>query len=157
MSGVEDADVQVIDLVRNFARACRALVPHLDQARVPWADCNQYDNWDRIAEPLFESLVLKPCRFQAAEAVSQVVPTTARYGFLPSNENAFVCITDASGEKYNFIQLLSRLTPFDHCEGFFGGQRLVFPMEIAEITFVLLQPGGTHQDFRTIGLFSDVV
>jgi hypothetical protein len=57
--------VTVAELVLNFAEACRALVPYLGRAVVPRRDQQQYDNWDRIAQALFESLVTDPCAFQA--------------------------------------------------------------------------------------------
>ncbi len=82
----------VSDLLRNFAEACRALVPSLDRASVRWADGQHYDNWDRIAEALSESLVLEPCRFHVAAVFPSAVLKLERYGFMPAGANAFVSL-----------------------------------------------------------------
>ena len=84
----------VSDLLRNFAEACRALVPSLDRASVRWAGemASTYDNWDRVAEALSESLVLEPCRFHVAAVFPSAVLKLERYGFMPAGANAFVSL-----------------------------------------------------------------
>jgi hypothetical protein len=111
------AIVTVTDLMLNFAHACRGLVPSLDRAVVPWRDGEQYDNWDRVADALFETLVTEPCAFQAVGEGGLAKLRTARYGF-GSNPacNAWVAMQRNGGARV--IALSSVTTPFDHvkCE-----------------------------------------
>lgn len=104
--------VTVTDLILNFADACRRLVPVLDYAGVPWGDGDQYDNWDRIAEALFTSLVTEPCTFQA---LGKTEPRVVRYGFTPDADcTAWIAV---EGECVaQFINLSSLATPFDHVQ-----------------------------------------
>jgi hypothetical protein len=143
----------VSDLVRNFAEACRALVPNLDRASVPWADGQQHDNWDRIAEALFESLVLEPCRFHAAAVFPSTVLKLERYGFKPAGANAFVSLNASlGGEDCSFVQLISRESPFDGCEGWSSDSKLVVPIDDAELSFVVLDADGARHKIKNIDL-----
>ena len=109
------ATVTVTDLILNFADAYRALVPMLDRAGVPWRDEEQYDNCDRVAEALFESLVMEPCAFQAVGEAGLAKLRVARYGFTPdTNGNAWVAL---EGDRpARVISLSSLKTPFDHVQ-----------------------------------------
>ena len=138
--GAHMATVSVTDLVLNFADACRALVPAVDRAEVPWRDGEQYDNWDRIAEALFESLVTEPCAFQAAGEAGLAKLRVARYGFSPDAEaNAYVArLGDLPTQ---LITLSSVAAPFDHayCEEPTGrvplaGSRFVFVYDAGDGT-----------------------
>lgn len=53
-------EVGVSELVVEFSTALRALVPQLDAARVEWRASERYDDFDRIAEALYASMVLSP-------------------------------------------------------------------------------------------------
>ena len=108
----------VTDLVLNFAYACRALVPSLDRAAVPWQDEAQYDNWDRVAEALFETLVTEPCVFQAVGEARSISLHPATYGFAHDPGcNAWLAVN--RGRPTRVISLASVASPFDHarCEG----------------------------------------
>lgn len=126
----------------NFAEACRAVVPALDRAGVPWRDGEQYDNWDRVAEALFESLVTEPCVFQAVGEAGLAKLRAARYGFAPdANCNAWVAV---QGDPPTQVINLSSLTsPFDHvqCE---EPTRLV-PLEGRRFIFLYDAGDGTRR------------
>jgi len=132
------ATVTVTDLMLNFAAACRALVPSLDRAGVPWHAEEQYDNWDRVAEALFESLVTEPCAFQAVGEPGSAKLRTGRYGFAPeANCNAWVAVEDDRSTRV--IDLSSVRAPFAHvrCEEPTGlvpleGRRFVFVYDAGE-------------------------
>jgi len=101
----------------NFADACRALVPSLDRAVVPWRDGEQYDNWDRVADALFETLVTEPCAFQAVGEAGLAKLRTARHGFeRDPASNAWLAMQGNGTARV--IALSSVTTPFDHvrCE-----------------------------------------
>jgi hypothetical protein len=144
--------VSVTDLVRNFAAACRAMVPHLDRARVPWTDGQQYDDWDRVAEPPFFSLVLGPCRFQAEASLPGISLVLPRYGFPPSGENAFLCLAAREAGECRFVQLRSLDGPFDYCEGQIEGERVLRPLETADLSLVVVDPNGVRHKIETVEL-----
>ena len=105
----------VTDLVLNFAEACRALGPMLDRAGVPWRDGEQYDNWDRVVDALFESLVTEPCAFQAVGEAGLAKLRIASYGLAPNTScNAWVAV---QGDRPARVISLSSITsPFDHIQ-----------------------------------------
>lgn len=144
--------VSVTNLVRNFAAACRAVVPYLDRARVPWADGHQYDNWDRVAEPLFLSLVLEPCQFQAEASFPKIPLILPRYGFPPSGENAFIRLDAGATTECRFMDLLSVEGPFDYCEGQIEGKRVLRALETANLSFVIVGPDGKRHEIETVAL-----
>jgi len=134
------ATVTVTDLVLNFAEACRALIPSLDRAGVPWGDGAQYDSFDRVAEALFESLVIEPCAFEAAGSAGLSKLRTARYGFSHDNNfNAWVAV-HVQGDIIARMILLSSITaPFAHdrCEAPVGlvpleGKRFIFVYNVGD-------------------------
>ena len=130
--------VTVTDLMLNFADACRALVPTMDRAGVPWRDGEQYDNWDRVAEALFESLVAEPCAFQAVREAGLGKLRPARYGFAhDTNRNAWVALQCDRAARV--ITLSSLTTPFSHvqCEEPTGlvlleGSQFVFVYDVGD-------------------------
>jgi hypothetical protein len=138
------ATVTVTDLVLNFADACRALVPSLDRAGVPWGDGAQYDSFDRVAEALFESLVMEPCAFAAAGSAGLSKLRTARYGFSHDNNfNAWVAV-HVQGDIIARMILLSSITaPFAHvrCEDPVG----LVPLEGKRFMFVYNVGDGNRQ------------
>lgn len=48
----------VDQLLLVFRDALRALVPHLERARIEWRDGSAYDDWDEIAQTLYEKIVV---------------------------------------------------------------------------------------------------
>ena len=49
--------VRIEKLVEIFQRALLALLPTFDQARITWRGPNTYDDYERVAEALFDSIV----------------------------------------------------------------------------------------------------
>jgi hypothetical protein len=45
-------------LLLIFRDALRALVPHVEKARIEWRDGSSYDDWDEIAQTLFNKIVV---------------------------------------------------------------------------------------------------
>ena len=141
--------ITVTDLVRNFAAACRALVPSLDRAAIPWRDSEQYDNWDRIAEPLFVSLVTEPCAFHAVGEAGLGKMRVARYGFAPARDfNAWVALDVA--HPVWVIGLSSIARPFDHaqCVEPTG----LVPLDTARFVFVYEADDGSQRRLELVDL-----
>ena len=139
--------VTVTYLVRNFARACRAIVRSLDAARVPWRDGQQYDDFDRIAEALFEGIVVRPCLFQAVGEEGIQGLTVARYGFAPlPGSDAHIIVRGAPGSP--MIGLVTVCKPFDHVRCEAG----VLPLRRADFSFVARTEDGTNREWTTVDL-----
>jgi hypothetical protein len=142
----------VTDLVLNFGDACRALLPSLDRARVPWADANQYDNWDRIAEALFESLVAEPCMSQANDIGLGALQLT-KYGFdIAPSANAFIRVVAPLADDYRFIDLVSHDEPFGHVRALGKFGEIIAPLAQCEFSFVVTDPTGKQHRLTEISL-----
>jgi hypothetical protein len=48
----------VDQLLQVFRDALRALVPHVERVRIEWRDDSSYDDWDAIAQTLYEKIVV---------------------------------------------------------------------------------------------------
>src|SRR3954466_740972 len=48
----------VDQLLLVFRDALRALVPHVEKVRIEWRDGSAYDDWDAIAQTLYERMVV---------------------------------------------------------------------------------------------------
>jgi hypothetical protein len=103
----EPAVVSVTQLMTNFAEACRSLAPALDFAHVHWRRREErYDNFDRVAEALFFSLVVEPCLFHAGAEGADA----ARYGFSYDQLPAACIVVNGA---FRFVQLETTSRPFD--------------------------------------------
>lgn len=141
----------VTELVMNFADACRALVLSMDRAAVPWRDGEQYDNWDRVADALFETLVTEPCAFQAVGEAGFPKLHIARHGFASDpSYNAWVAMEGDSAARV--IALSSVSKPFDHvqCEEPTG----IVSLEGARFMFVY-DVGDGQQTLESVSLLTD--
>jgi hypothetical protein len=149
----EMKSVAVTALVQNFADACRALIPSMETVDVAWKDAEQYDGWDRVAEALFETLVLEPCRYQAiARGLRE--PRFPQYGFEYhyGEHTAFIEIEGNSHPTCQFIQLASIDLPFDHIVGEGSPDRIVIPLAVTTLQCVIVNAPGETWAFRSIDL-----
>lgn len=68
----------ITDLVGVYASALLALIPHAERVHMRWREGESYDDWDAIAEALWNSFVVSPM----ADALSGGTPLQLpRYGF----------------------------------------------------------------------------
>jgi len=142
------AVVSVTDLVLNFADACRLLAPALDRAHVPWRDGSQWDNWYRIAEPLFKTLVTEPCAFQAVGEAKLGRLRVARYGFASADSNAWIAVEGNPPAK--MVDLSSNASPFDHVRC--GEPPRLVPLQDARFVFVYTGSHGNLVQLETVDL-----
>jgi hypothetical protein len=145
------ATVSVTDLMVNFAEGCRALVPSLDRASVPWRDGEQYDNWHRVEEALFQTLVTEPCAFQAVGEDGLAKLRVVRHGFAPDPTcNAWISVHSDGAARV--MGLSSVTNPFDHvrCEG----RTSLVPLEGARFVFVY-DVGDGAQTLDSVNLLAD--
>lgn len=99
---------EVHELVDLFRRALITVGPIAEQAGVDWLQEPPYDDWDAIAEGLYEGFV--------SSALSNSVPAGKigrfpRYGFEPEDGDAYLAASDAEPDLA-FV-------------GFAGGDRLL--------------------------------
>jgi hypothetical protein len=106
-------NVTVTALVVNFADACRALVPMLDGASVPWRDEGQHDEWNRIAEPLFHTLVAGPCALAALGESASGRLDIARYGVEGAQGDCKAYVAVDGPEPRRLLALSTKSRPFD--------------------------------------------
>lgn len=127
--------VSVTQLVLNFAQACRSLIPAMEFALVPWQRPDAYDNWDRVAKPLFETLVVEPCLYQAAPDERLVGTRFSRYGFSRDVAPAYLLID----RRFRFVELSTTNNPFDtvHFEGLVTFEGGYVPLDRATFSFVV--------------------
>jgi hypothetical protein len=144
--------VTVTSLVLNFADACRALVPMLDGAAVPWGDEGQYDNWDRIAEALYGTLVTEPCALAALGEGNLSKLAIARYGFSPApgDCNAYVAVEGVNPKR--LVGLSTAKRPFDQVR--VAGAEAAETMLLRGCRFIFVFPGpdGTQQRLTDLDL-----
>lgn len=106
-------EARVSDLILEFSRAMRTLVPHLDAARIEWRLPGRYDDFDRIAEALYVSFVLSPAMHD--ERFSDLGLGDFRpFGFSGDDWLAHVAAVAPNGrEALPFVDLDSDRQPFD--------------------------------------------
>ena len=131
--------ISVTDLVHNFADACRALVPMLERAEVPWRDDTKYDNWDRISGPLFASFVTEPCGYHVGDFGNLHIAGYDFHGRSPT-WTAYVAVVGP--EPRRFIGLSSVNAPFDRVLAESVDGDAAIPLEGAQFVFVVERPSG---------------
>jgi hypothetical protein len=136
----------------NFADASRALVPMLDGAAVPWDDESQYDNWARIAEALYETLVTEPCACAAFGEGNLSKLNVARYGFSPAPGNCNACAGVEGANPKRLGGLSTAKRPFDQVRvaGAEAGETML--LRDCRFVFVFSGPYGTQQRLTDIDL-----
>jgi hypothetical protein len=141
--------VSVTQLVLNFAQACRSLIPAMDFAHVPWGDLDAYDNWDRVAEPLFETLVVEPCLYQAAPNERLAGTRFSRYGFGKDVAPAYLLVDG----RFRFVKFSTNVSPFDvvSFQDVLTFQDGDAPLNTAVFSFVI-EDGGVRQEIQTVDL-----
>lgn len=102
----------VDQLLELFRAGLIAVAPVADRAHINWADGSQYDDWDAIADGLYEGIV-RMSVLHSTECRGISIP---RYGFWPSNhERYYISVKDKSGTSVGmFVSFSSRDTAFSH-------------------------------------------
>ncbi len=103
----------VNDLVSNFRDALLALTPIADRAMLNYRDLNPHDDWEALAERVFDTFVRQPIE---ADRLSQPgdLPV-GRYDFDLSDYSRLSWLTTAPDAPYEsaFIRLLAGDGSFD--------------------------------------------
>jgi hypothetical protein len=115
MASEERWATSVRDLVLNFRDALAALTPYMDRVKIGWRDAEAYDDWDEIAQGLYENMVLRSILYSIGQEEGLSTP---EYGMVyPSyQEKSFIEVGgDASprGKFRVFVGFSTLEHPFD--------------------------------------------
>jgi hypothetical protein len=101
--------VTVDELVAIFRAGLMDLIPTFDRAHIPWRGDQTYDDFERVAEALYDSVV----RDSLASARGlQGAMGIARYGLREQRERSRILVNDPS-LKLSLLGLISLNTAFD--------------------------------------------
>jgi hypothetical protein len=103
-------ETDVDEMVSIFRQGLISLIPVFDKARITWKGDSTYDDFERIAEALYDSIV----RDSMANASSlQSALQLARYGVTqPGRELSRILVNDPA-DRLALHELDTRLEPFD--------------------------------------------
>src|ERR1700754_5073986 len=101
-------------LLLVFRDALRALVPHVERVRIEWRDGSAYDDWDEIAQTLYEKIIVSSLQWSIPEADRE-------HCELPDYNTAYasyagktvITISRASDERLVFHSFATEKHPFD--------------------------------------------
>jgi hypothetical protein len=102
--------VRIGTLVEIFQGALIALVPTFDQARINWRGPNTYDDYERIAEGLFDSIVRDA--LTNAQLVAKAYPPGRYSVHEPGRELSRIYVNDP-GDRLALFELDTTHEPFD--------------------------------------------
>lgn len=112
MTAVDDVlRTTVSDLLINFRSVLVAAVPSAERIKLAWRDDNPHDDWERLAECMFDVFVRA-----TVEADRHRLPgeyTLPRYDFDVESYHDSSWISVAGQPDLAFVRLLSRADPFD--------------------------------------------
>src|SRR5579863_875412 len=99
------------ELVRSFLDALRVMVPVAERVHMPWREPNAYDDWDRICEAIYRSIVIDSIAH--AQEIRESAPI-ASYDLRTASykNNSFVCNSVLHG-KSAFVAFETKDLPFD--------------------------------------------
>jgi hypothetical protein len=99
-------NTSVNDLLAIFRGALVSVIPWIEKAKIKWKTGEAYDDWDRIAKSLFDSIVCSPLTGTASSKY-----TIASYDFYYENYSLmdFILVKNKSdeGKNYAFISFQS--------------------------------------------------
>jgi hypothetical protein len=136
------------ELMAIFRDGLIALVPIAERARIAWHDAEAYDDWDRIAEAVFQSVVVDAIENSNAGPLQRPL---AKYGFVgqPHAAMSVIQVAHASmgvSSDLAFIDFGSNDTPFDtvRAERMLDGSSDLITLPFGEARFLLKPwvPGG---------------
>lgn len=102
--------LSIDSLLKVFQKALISLIPFAEEVEIPWSE-NTYDNWERIEESLFISIVAEPIDYAfEGQGYFPIGP----YGAALSDfsRKSFIVLEDGS-ENLMFIGLETVERPFD--------------------------------------------
>jgi hypothetical protein len=124
----------VAESIDAFRQGLMALVPSAQRVGLTWEDENTHDDWERLAETLFEVLVASPIRQDLRRGPDAYPLPRYDYDFMSYVEMSWLEVILPDGSRtLVFVRLLSRAGPFDTVQlapstrdGLVSGERAPF-------------------------------
>ena len=105
------------ELMSLFRESLVTLLPVMEKAHIPWQEVQAYDDWDRIATSLFESVVVSSVRWGLTPGETTDLEVSAYDVAYPDyGKLSFIeCVSDSAGsDKYLlFHKFVTNEVPFD--------------------------------------------
>jgi hypothetical protein len=103
--------IPLTEIIRIFRSAMLAVIPHVEKVGVRWKKWETYDDWDRIEEALFESMVSKSIEFIFGEGQTFGLPLINNTNFDPKAES--LLFDEELGQEFRFLALTHDKEPFN--------------------------------------------
>src|SRR5690242_19928018 len=111
MSQLNVWKTSVGELVQLTCEALRALVPIAEKAYMPWREPANYDDWDEMAQAIYNSIVIRSVQFATETAGFAQLPA---YDRPIADYSGCSFVTEATQRgRYALLSLASTSMPFD--------------------------------------------
>jgi hypothetical protein len=104
-------ETSVNEVVRIFREGLLALIPVVEKAKMPWADPHAYDDWDVIAQGLYEGIVILSLAHSIQWDDFKEIPKFD-HRISDYHDRSYIFLAEA-GEQKPFICFHSVKAPFD--------------------------------------------
>lgn len=142
------------ELVGVFRDALAVVAPVLERARISHLDSEAYDDWDRVAEALFASIVARSVEFSREAQDVRLDPYALRLPSYAGRPCVIVRDRSRDGERFIFYSIGSTSSAFDTVrvlrEGELSGNLEAIPFERA--SFSVSIPGRNEITSLTVEL-----
>jgi hypothetical protein len=109
----------VTDLVVNFRSGLLGLLPAVERVEMPWRPSDAYDEWDDLAQAVYEALVVWPLRWTLPEDMHESF-SMPRYNLLLATYAGLSLVEVMTPKSRGAIQVFHALgttdVPFDTVE-----------------------------------------
>lgn len=104
----------VDELLLVFRDALRALVPHVERVRIEWRDDSAYDDWDEIAQTLYEKIVVSTLQWSMEEEEREHCKLPSyNMSYASYAGKTVIVMNGASDERLVFHSFTTENEPFD--------------------------------------------
>jgi hypothetical protein len=132
-----------------FRDALLALIPVFEEAGIGWRDQDQYDQFDKIASALFDSIVLEPIRYKK-DIFGSALEMRYGYGEYVSTNDFFFSVEDGERKTLGkFAEFGTKRNPFDIIFAWDDelSCRIEVDSAVAEIVLRRTPTPGRHHEF----------
>lgn len=102
----------VTELLMIFKGALLAIIPWLEKAKIKWTNEEAYDDWDNIAESLYQNIV---CSSLNGEVTSEYQIAKYNFNYDDYSSISFIRVRHKNNpeKKFAFVSFQSNLSPMD--------------------------------------------
>lgn len=135
-----DWSTSVDELVRIFRDALAVVAPVLQRAQIHSDDLRAYDDWDEIAQALFDNVIVRSIRASSEASDDINLGRYATLGSRPGNSPILVVRGRSGDEWKEFHSIVSRQSPFDTVEAIDNDRKTVAEIDYEQARFALRIP-----------------